>query len=137
MQISEIMHKGVLVINHKSSVEEAAKMMEKGDFGSLPIEKNDKMIGMLTDRDIAIRVVAKGKNPKTTKVSECMSEGINYCFEDEDIEHVAMKMREKKQRRMPVVNRQKRLVGMVSLAELSGRRVDIKLSHDIVQSVTH
>ena len=81
MQIREIMHEGVQVISHKKSVEDAARLMEQGDFGSLPVEKNDKMVGMITDRDITIRVIAKGKNPKTTKVGECMSEGINFCFE--------------------------------------------------------
>ena len=137
MQIREIMHQGVQVISHRMSVEDAARMMEKGDFGSLPVEKNDKMVGMITDRDITIRVIAKGKNPKTTKVSECMTEGINFCFEDEEIEDVVKKMKAHKQRRMPVINRHKRLVGMVSLAELTSRPVAFQLSHEALQSFTH
>ncbi len=137
MIVREIMHTGVNVINHHLSVEEAAKLMEKGDIGCLPVEKNDKMIGMITDRDITIRVIAKGKNPKTTKVSEVMSEGINFCFDDQELEDVSRKMQENKQRRLPVVNRQKRLVGMISLAEISSRSVDPKIGRDVLMEVTH
>ncbi|MFS4460066.1 CBS domain-containing protein [Bdellovibrio sp. HCB2-146] len=137
MIVRDIMHSGVRVINHQLSVEQAAKMMEQGDFGSIPVEKNDKMIGMLTDRDIVIRVVAAGKNPKLTKVSECMSRGINWCFDDDDLETVARKMKENKQRRLPVVNRQKRLVGMISLAEITNLREQPRIAQEVLSQVTH
>ena len=137
MIVRDIMHSGVRVINHQLSVEQAAKMMEQGDFGSIPVEKNDKMIGMLTDRDIVLRVVATGKNPKLTKVSECMSRGINWCFDDDDLETVARKMKENKQRRLPVVNRQKRLVGMISLAEITMIRDQPRIAQEVLSQVTH
>lgn len=137
MLVRDIMHSGVRVINHKLTVEQAAKMMADNDIGSVPVEKNDKLVGMITDRDITIRVVAAGKNPKITKVSECMTEGINYCFDDNEIEVVAKKMKENKQRRLPVINRQKRLVGIISLAEITSRRMEPHLASEILSTVTH
>lgn len=137
MLVRDIMHSGVRVINHKLTVEQAAKMMADNDIGSVPVEKNDKLVGMITDRDITIRVVAAGKNPKSTKVSECMTEGINYCFDDNEIEVVAKKMKENKQRRLPVINRQKRLVGIISLAEITSRRMEPHLASEILSTVTH
>lgn len=135
MQIREIMHQGANVINCNLSIQEAAKMMKEKDIGALPCERDDKMVGMITDRDITIRVVAAGKNPAETKIHECMTEGINWCFDDDDVEDVSRKMQERKQRRIPVVNRDKRLVGMVSLAELAGKTKNAKLSQEILSSV--
>lgn len=135
MQIREIMHQGANVINCNLSIQDAAKMMKEKDIGALPCERDDKMVGMITDRDITIRVVAAGKNPAETKIHECMTEGINWCFDDDDVEDVSRKMQERKQRRIPVVNRDKRLVGMVSLAELAGKTKNAKLSQEILSSV--
>ncbi|MNK96999.1 Hypoxic response protein 1 [compost metagenome] len=137
MLVRDIMHSGVKVINHKLSVELAAKMMAENDIGSIPVEKNDKLIGMITDRDITIRVVATGKNPKVTKVSECMTEGINYCFDDNELDVVAKKMKENKQRRLPVINRQKRLVGIISLAEITNIRLEPNMAKEILSTLTH
>lgn len=137
MLVRDIMHSGVKVINHKLTVEQAAKMMAENDIGSIPVEKNDKLIGMITDRDITIRVIATGKNPKVTKVSECMTEGINYCFDDNELDVVARKMKENKQRRLPVINRQKRLVGIISLAEITNIRLEPNMAKEILSTVTH
>jgi CBS domain-containing protein len=137
MLVRDIMHSGVKVINHKLTVEQAAKMMAENDIGSIPVEKNDKLIGMITDRDITIRVIATGKNPKVTKVSECMTEGINYCFDDNELDVVARKMKENKQRRLPVINRQKRLVGIVSLAEITNIRLEPNMAKEILSTLTH
>jgi CBS domain-containing protein len=137
MLVRDIMHSGVKVINHKLTVEQAAKMMAENDIGSIPVEKNDKLIGMITDRDITIRVIATGKNPKVTKVSECMTEGINYCFDDNELDVVARKMKENKQRRLPVINRQKRLVGIISLAEITNLRLEPNMAKEILSTVTH
>ncbi|MNT69517.1 Hypoxic response protein 1 [compost metagenome] len=112
-------------------------MMAENDIGSIPVEKNDKLIGMITDRDITIRVVATGKNPKVTKVSECMTEGINYCFDDNELDVVAKKMKENKQRRLPVINRQKRLVGIISLAEITNIRLEPNMAKEILSTLTH
>jgi CBS domain-containing protein len=137
MIVREIMHKQAKVINFAQTVEEAARLMEKEDCGSIPIEKDDKMIGMLTDRDIAIRVVAKGKDPHKTKVQEVMSEGINYCYDDEDVREVSKKMAGRQQRRLPVVDRNKRLVGMISLGDIASRANNANLTHETFSQIAH
>ena len=119
MQVREIMTTGVDVINVGKPVVEAAKLMASGDYGSLPVEENDKMVGMITDRDIAVRVVAQNKDPQSTLVQDCMSRGIDYCFDDDDVEDISQKMKSNQHRRIPVVNRDKRLVGIVSLGDLA------------------
>jgi len=137
MQVKEVMKTAAEVINCDLTVEEAAKMMAKGKFGGIPIEKDDKMIGMITDRDIVVRVVADGKDAKSTKVCDVMSEGISYCYEDEDIEDAARKMASLQHRRLPVINRNKRLVGMVSLIDLARKANNEKLVADTFSQVEH
>lgn len=137
MLVREVMRDKAEVIHFDRSVEEAASIMKRGNFGSLPIEQNDKMIGMITDRDIVVRVVATGKDPKTTKVVDCMSEGISYCFEDEDIEAIARKMASVQVRRLPVVSRNKRLVGIVSLTDMARKAKNDKLTQEIVSQMAH
>nr|WP_295901728.1 CBS domain-containing protein [uncultured Bdellovibrio sp.] len=137
MIVREIMHPKAKVINFSHTVDEAARLMEQEDCGSIPVEKDDKMIGMLTDRDIAIRVVAKGKDPKKTKVQEVMSEGINYCYDDDDIAEVSKKMSGRQHRRLPVVDRNKRLVGMVSLGDLANKGHDANITHETLSNIAH
>ncbi|KHD89860.1 MAG: inosine-5-monophosphate dehydrogenase [Bdellovibrio sp. ArHS] len=137
MKVRDVMTPKAKVINHEHSVLEAAQIMLQEDCGSIPVEKNDKMVGMLTDRDIAIRVVAQGKDPRRTKVEEVMSEGINYCFEEDSIDEVNDKMSRRQHRRLPVVNKDKRLVGMVSLGDVANRAKDARLSHEILSNVSH
>lgn len=137
MRVKEVMRPRADVINFEHTVAEAARMMAKGDYGSIPVERGDKMIGMITDRDIVVRAVAKGLDPATTSVEQCMSEGINYCFDDDDIAVVGQTMISKKIRRMPVINRSKRLVGMLSLGDIANRAQNKNLSHDILSHVSH
>lgn len=137
MRVREIMHPRAKVINFNHTVEEAARLMESEDCGSIPVEKDDKMVGMVTDRDIAIRVVAHGKDPRTTKVRDVMSEGINYCYEDDDVANVSKKMTDRQHRRLPVVDKNKRLVGMLSLSDIANKANDAKLSHEILSKVSH
>jgi len=118
MRISEVMSRDVELANPQDTLKRAASMMKKLDSGVLPVGENDKLVGMLTDRDIAIRAVAEGKGPDT-KVREVMSAEVRYCFDDEDVAHVAENMAELQVRRLPVVNREKRLVGIVSLGDLA------------------
>jgi len=89
------------------------------DTGFLPIGKEDKLQGTVTDRDIVIKCVAKGSDPKTAKVQEAMTSDLIYCFEDQDINEVKKTMGDKQVRRMPVLNRDKRLVGVIALADLT------------------
>lgn len=128
MFVRDIMRKKVDVINFKKSVLEAAEMMAEGNYGALPVEKDDKMIGMITDRDIALRVVAGRKEAAATSVFDCMTSGILYCFDDEDVKELALKMKKSQRHRIPVVNREKRLVGIVSSKDLATNAKDKELT---------
>lgn len=118
MRIREAMTRQVRTVTPSTSIREAAVAMAELDVGALPVSEGDRLVGMCTDRDIAIRAVAAGKGPDTT-VGECMSPEVRYCFEDESIEEVAENMADIQVRRLPVLNRDKRLVGIVSLADLT------------------
>lgn len=122
MRVAEIMTADPELVDPDASIHEAARRMRSEDVGALPIGENDRLIGMVTDRDIAIRGVAEGKDPDATSVREVMSEKILYCFDDDDIEGAARCMAEHQVRRLPVLNRDKRLVGIVSLADLASTR---------------
>ncbi|HEX2331800.1 MAG TPA: CBS domain-containing protein [Burkholderiales bacterium] len=118
MRVSEAMTREVRVATPGQSIRDVAKMMAEIDAGALPVGENDRLVGMITDRDIAIRAVAQGKGPDTP-VREVMSSDVKYCFEDEDLEHVAKNMGDVQVRRLPVVNREKRLVGIVALGDIA------------------
>ena len=121
MRVSEAMTREVCVADPGQSIREVAKIMAEIDAGVMPVGENDRLVGMITDRDIAIRAVGQGKGPDTP-VREVMStEQVLYCYEDEDLDHVAKNMSEQQVRRLPVVNRDKRLVGIVSLGNLAQR----------------
>jgi len=112
------MTRDVQVANPDQSIVEAAKMMADGDYGVLPVAENDQLVGMVTDRDIVIRGLAEGK-AGDTRIKEIMSEEVKYCFEDDDLDDVARNMSDLQVRRLPVVNRDKRLVGIVSLGDIA------------------
>ncbi len=118
MRVSEVMTPDVRTIGPQTTLREAAKLMADLDVGALPVAQGDRLVGILTDRDIVVRAVCAGKTPDTT-VGEAMSCEIKYCFEDQDIEEVAENMGQIQLRRLPVVNRDKRLVGIVSLADIT------------------
>ena len=118
MRVSEAMTREVRVANPGQSIRDVAKIMDEIDAGALPVGENDRLVGMITDRDIAIRAVAQGKGPDTP-VREVMSKEVKYCYEDEDLEHVARNMGDIQVRRLPVVSRDKRLVGIVSLGDVA------------------
>jgi CBS domain-containing protein len=119
MRVSEAMSRDVRLATPQQSIREVAQTMADIDAGAVPVQENDRLVGMITDRDIAIRAVARGKGPDTP-VGEVMSrEQVLYCYDDEDIDHVAQNMSEQRVRRLPVVNREKRLVGIVSLGDVA------------------
>jgi CBS domain-containing protein len=118
MRVSEVMTRGVRVANPDQTIGEAARLMAEIDAGSLPVGEDERLVGMITDRDIAVRAVAR-EMPASTKVREIMSEEVLYCFEDEEVAEVAANMSDVKVRRLPVVDRDKRLVGIVSLGDVS------------------
>ena len=124
MQIKELMSRNVVLASPRQTVNEVAQMMAERDIGFMPVGDGDKIVGMVTDRDIVIRGIATGKGPNTP-ISEVMTRDVKYCFDDEDIDHVILNMGENQVRRLPVMNREKRLVGIVTLA-------DAALEHDPV-----
>lgn len=121
MKIKDVMTAGVDVIDPGAMLAEASRRMRDEDVGALPVGEGDRLIGMVTDRDIVCRAVADGKDPNRTAVSEAMSDQVLYCFDDQSTEEVSANMGENQVRRLPVVNRDKRLVGIVSLGDLSSR----------------
>ena len=118
MNVNSCMSTDVRLASPGQSIREAARTMKEIDAGILPVGENDRIIGMITDRDIAMRAVAEGKGPDT-RVREVMSQEVLYCYEDESLDDVARQMRELQVRRMPVLTRDKRLVGIVSIADLA------------------
>lgn len=119
MLVSQVMSRDVCIAEPNQCLQEIAKIMAEEGVGCLPVGENDRLLGMITDRDIAIRAVAQGKDVTKATVRETMSTDVKYCFEDEDVEHVATNMGEVKVRRLPVVNHEKRLVGIVALADIA------------------
>lgn len=136
MKISDCMTREVRVVNPQQTVQEAARMMSDLDAGVLPVGENDRLVGMITDRDIAIRGVCAGKGPDA-RVADVMTQDVKYCFEDEDIEHVARNMGDLQVRRLPVMSRDKRLVGIVTLGDIaSGRRTDKETVGEALGSIS-
>jgi CBS domain-containing protein len=120
MRVNEIMSRTVKLARPGETLQQAARLMAELDVGALPVEENDRLVGMITDRDIAIRGDAAGCDPTSTPVSQVMSrEAVKYCFEDDDIDTVARNMAGLQLRRLPVLNRNKRLVGILSLGDIS------------------
>ena len=118
MKVREAMTQDVRLVKPDQPISEAAKLMAELDVGALPVEDGDRLVGMITDRDIAVRAVAAGRGPDTP-VSEVMSREIKYCYEDQSIEEVTQNMGELRIRRLPVLTRDKRLVGILSLGDLA------------------
>jgi CBS domain-containing protein len=118
MKVSDAMTPDVTIVTPDQPIRDAARLMSQIDSGALPVGSGDRLVGMITDRDIAVRAVANGKGPDTP-VSQVMSQEVMYCFDDDDLDGVANNMREIKVRRLPVVNQQKRLVGIVSIGDIA------------------
>jgi len=134
MKVKDVMSRNCSYIAPQTSLAEAAKLMAEQDIGFIPVAENDKMIGMVTDRDIVTRGLAKGADAGAP-VKNVMTAKTYYCFDDQDAEEVCANMADIKVRRLPVVNRQKRLVGVVSLGDLAQGVNRIKVGQT-VQSIT-
>ena len=118
MRVSDTMSRDVQVARPEDTIARAAEIMVTHDAGVLPVGDGERLVGMITDRDIAVRAVAAGKGPETP-VREVMSRDVKYCFEDQELEVVARNMGEVQLRRLPVVDRAKRLVGIVSIGDVA------------------
>jgi CBS domain-containing protein len=113
MKVREAMTRDVRLVKPDQPISEAARLMAEFDIGAVPVEENDRLVGMITDRDIAVRAVAAGRGPDTA-VRE-----VKYCFEDQSIDEVTQNMGELRIRRLPVLTRDKRLIGILSLGDLA------------------
>jgi CBS domain-containing protein len=118
MIVQHVMSRDVRTVAPESTIREAARIMAEADVGALPVAAGDRLAGMVTDRDIAIRAIAVGKGPDTT-VGEVMTHDVLYCHEDEDVSDISENMADMQVRRLPVVDVDKRLVGIVSLADIA------------------
>jgi len=119
MKVSEVMSHQVELASPSDSIQRAAQLMARIDAGVLPVGDGDRLVGMITDRDIAIRGVGEGRSPTDTPVNEVMTREVKYCFEDDDVGKVAQNMAELQIRRLPVLSRDKRLTGIVSLGDIA------------------
>jgi CBS domain-containing protein len=136
MQVKDVMTRGAECIPPDASLQEAARKMKSLDVGPLPVCDRDRLAGMLTDRDIVVRAVAEGRDPRTTRVRDAMTEGVTYCFEDDDVNEAARLMKEKQIRRLIVLNRDKRLAGIVSLGDLAVETSDEHLTGKTLEHIS-
>ena len=125
MKVSEAMITDIRGANPNDTIQEAAQLMGQIDTGILPVGDNDRLVGMITDRDIAVRAVGKGLGPDCP-VRSVMTEDVKYCFEDQDLKEVVENMGDLQVRRLPVIDRSKRLVGMLSLGDISKSKEGIE-----------
>jgi CBS domain-containing protein len=134
-KLKDIMSPNVQVVSPEATISEAAQKMRDGDFGMVPVAENDRMIGAISDRDIAVRAIAEGKGPNTP-VRDVMSEGITWAYEDDSVEHAAEIMSEHQVRRLPVVNRDKRLVGIVALGDFAVETSDVRPAAEALAEIS-
>ena len=130
MKVKQAMHGGVEWVEAETPLREVAKRMKDYDIGAIPVGENDRLVGMVTDRDIVCRALANGREPSNLTARDVMSKGITYCRDSEDIEDAVRIMEKQEIRRLPVLNKDKRMVGMLSLGDLSHAT-----SHEIVGEV--
>jgi CBS domain-containing protein len=136
MQVSDVMTRNAECIRPDATLQEAAERMKSLDVGSLPVCDNDRLVGVVTDRDIAIRCVADGHDPRAEHVRDTMTPGVHYCFEDDDVADAAELMSEKQVRRLPVLNHGKRLVGIVALGDLAVESGNEQLAGQALEGIS-
>lgn len=136
MRVSEIMTKDVQCMESSATVREIASKMKELDTGAIPICQNDRLVGMVTDRDIVLKTLADGADPGSAKASDIMTGPIVYCLEDQDVEDAARIMEEMQIRRLPVLSDEKRLVGILSLGDVATRGTSEALSGEVLKKVS-
>ena len=136
MQLKEIMTRDVEIIAPEATLQDAAKKMKALNVGLIPVCDGNRITGMLTDRDITVRATAEGRSPTKTKVCEVMSQDVAYCFDDQSIEQAVRLMELKQIRRLPIMSRDERLVGIVSLGDLAVHTGDQVLAGEALMEVS-
>lgn len=135
MKVREVMHTGVHWVEPGTPIIEIAKLMRDQDIGSLPVGENDRLVGMVTDRDIVCRGIAQGFDCSTMTARDVMSSGIIYCRDNEEVDDAVRIMEQHQVRRLPVINDDKRMVGMLSLGDIS-HAAPQQLSGEVLHSVS-
>jgi len=136
MQVSDVMTRNAECTRPEATLQEAAERMKALDVGSLPVCGDDHLVGVLTDRDITIRCVADGHDPRADRVRDVMTPQVYYCFEDDDVADAAELMREKQVRRLPVLNHDKRMVGIVALGDLAVENGNEQLAGHALEGIS-
>ena len=136
MELRDIMTRNVEVVGADATLKEAAAKMKELDVGLMPVCDGDRLKGMLTDRDITVRATARGCDPNQTKVSEVMSTDIAYCVEDQEIEEAISLMETRQIRRLPIMNQEKQLTGIVSLADIAVHVGDRDLTGETLEEIS-
>ena len=136
MQIADVMTRNVEVIHPDSILQEAAEKMRLLNVGMIPVCDGERLVGMLTDRDITVRATAEGRDPAKTKVREAMTPQVIYCFEDQTVKEAAKLMEEKQIRRLPILSRDKRLIGIISLGDLAVDTGNDKLAGQTLSEIS-
>lgn len=134
--LKEIMTSNVEVISRNASAEDAAMKMKNLNVGAIPVCDEEKLCGMVTDRDLVLRVMAEGLDPKRVRVNDATSSDVLFCYEDDDIEKASHVMSQRQIRRLPILSRAKKLVGIVSLGDLAVRGKDAQTSGDVLEQVS-
>jgi CBS domain-containing protein len=136
MLLRDVMTREIQDIPPEATLKQAAEAMRSLDVGALPVCQNNTVIGMITDRDIAVRAVADGRDPNQAHVRDAMTRELIYCYEDDTVENAAKIMEEKQIRRLPVMDRNQCLCGIVSLGDLATRNRDDRLSGEVLERVS-
>ena len=136
MLVKDVMTKGAECVTPSTSLQEAASKMKALDVGPLPVCEGDHLVGMITDRDITVRATAEGLPPRLGQVRDVLTPEVVYCFEDQDVEEAARLMKELQIRRLVVLDRDKRLVGIVSLGDLAVETGDKRLAGERLEHVS-
>jgi CBS domain-containing protein len=135
MKVKEVMHKGVVWVSPDTSLPKIARKMREEDIGAIPVGENDRLVGMVTDRDICCRGLGNGRDPSNLTAREVMSKPILYCRTEQTVGEAVKLMEKKKVRRLPVINEKKRMVGMLSLGDVA-QKAKLTLSGEVMKAVS-
>jgi CBS domain-containing protein len=137
MQAKNVMSKKPEFAPPSWTLKQAADQMRTHDYGFLPIGENDRLIGAVTDRDMVIRAIAEGRDPNKTTVREVMTSEVQYCFETDNIEDVVQQMESLQIRRLVVLNKDKRMTGIISLGDVATKGRNSRLCSELIDAVSH